>query len=130
MQICLLAEGFVRSLKSLKQTTAPTPQSGTESSAENTQPPQPLLQSVLQLQTQFQKLLAITTADDMNPEIEARVRPLQTEAYRRLRLLTMEVTRLQTAKQPATVEKSRSQINDHLNALLQFAQGIADEVCD
>jgi len=129
MQICLLAEAFVRSLESLKQGETITPPSHGVHKTEGSTQPQTVLQRTLHLQAQFQEILEVTTADDMDPQVEARLRPLQTEAHRRLRLLTIEATRLQTAKQPVTLEKSRSQFNAHLDALLQFAQGIANEVC-
>lgn len=129
MSLCQLAEEFVRSLEQLQQ-IADRPAT-TSTNKENVEQAQStdILQRSLQLQTQFQEILAIVTTDDINPQTEARLRPLQTEAHRRLRLLSMEATKLKTAKQPATIEKTRSQLTRHLASLMQFAQAIQSEAC-
>lgn len=84
---------------------------------------------VTQLQQQFQQILAIIASLDLDPAVEQRLRPHQTEAHRRSRLLGIEAMRLQTAKQPATINRQRSQVEDHVKQLQKFVQAMADEVC-
>lgn len=82
---------------------------------------------ISQLQNQFQSILTATAADAA-PSVK-RLRPYQTEAHRRLRLLGIEAMRLRTARQPATLERQRSQLQTHLTELQKFAQAMADQVC-
>ena len=84
---------------------------------------------VAQLQQRFQQTLAAIAETDLTPAVEQRLRPHQTEAHRRLRLLGIEAMRLQAAKQVTTVERQRSQIQAHTQALQQFIQAMADEIC-
>ncbi|MGB3292068.1 MAG: hypothetical protein WBB01_03630 [Phormidesmis sp.] len=96
--------------------------------------PQPLdtvavEQQVAQLQQRFQQILATVAQVDLAPAVEQRLRPHQTEAHRRSRLLGIETMRLKTAKQAVTLERQRSQLKTHTSALQQFAQAMADELC-
>lgn len=84
-------------------------------------------QQIAQLQNQFQSILTATAAD-AGPSAK-HLRPYQTEAHRRLRLLGIEAMRLRTARQPATLERQRSQLQTHLTELQKFAQAMADQVC-
>ena len=84
---------------------------------------------VVQLQQRLRQILAMIAETDLTPAIEQRLRPHQTEAHRRSRLLGIEAMRLQAAKQTATIERQRSQLQAHTQALQQFIQVIADEVC-
>lgn len=84
---------------------------------------------VTQLQQQFQQILAIIASLDLDPAVEQRLRPHQTEAHRRSRLLGIEAMRLQTAKQPATINRQRSQVEDHVKQLQKFVQAMVDEIC-
>ncbi|MGI8936553.1 MAG: heterocyst frequency control protein PatD [Phormidesmis sp.] len=86
-------------------------------------------QQQFQLQRQFQDILATVASADIDPAVEQQLRPHQTEAHRRLRLLGIEAMRLRTAKQPATLERQRSQLQTHLSELQKFVQAIADQVC-
>lgn len=86
-------------------------------------------QQQAQLQGQFQSMLATAANADIAPTIEQQLRPHQTEAHRRLRLLGIEAMRLRTAKQPATLERQRSQLQIHLSELQKFVQAMADQVC-
>ncbi len=87
-------------------------------------------QQQAQLQKQFQSILATIVNTDIPPLVERQLRPYQTEAHRRLRLLGIEAMRLRTAKQPATLERQRSQLQTHLSELQKFVQAMADQVCD
>ena len=86
-------------------------------------------QQQLQLQGQFQTMLATVAIADIDPAVERLLQPHQTEAHRRLRLLGIEAMRLRTAKQPATLERQRSQLQTHLSELQKFVQAMADQVC-
>ena len=98
--------------------------------SKNTDPDAAAVQrQAVQLQQQFQQILAAIAETDLTPAVEQRLRPHQTEAHRRLRLLGIEAMRLQAAKQAATVERQRSQIQAHTQALQQFIQAMADEIC-
>ncbi|MGC1307797.1 MAG: hypothetical protein WA885_11245 [Phormidesmis sp.] len=88
-----------------------------------------LQQQVARFQSQFQKTLAAIAETDFPPTVEQRLRPLQTEAHRRSRLLGIEAMKLKTARSPETLTTVRSQIKAHLQPLRQFVQAIADEVC-
>ena len=81
-----------------------------------------------QLQAQFHDIVTVATTADMSPQIEQRIRPLKTEAHRRLRLLGVEAMRFQSAKQPANIEKCRTQMQAHLFQIRQFMQAIADVI--
>ncbi len=84
---------------------------------------------VTQLQQQFQQTLVTVANADLDPAVEQRLRPHQTEAHRRSRLLGVEAMRLRTAKQTATINRQRSQIKDHAKQLQKFVQAMADEIC-
>lgn len=86
-------------------------------------------QQQVQLQGQFQSMLATAANADIAPMVEQQLRPHQTEAHRRLRLLGIEAMRLRTAKQPATLERQRSQLQTHLSELQKFVQAMAEQVC-
>lgn len=102
----------------------------TEGSAKHPLPDKAAIQrQVTQLQQQFQQILVMIANADLDPAIEQRLRPHQTEAHRRSRLLGIEAMRLQAAKQTATIERQRSQVEAHANQLQKFVQAIADEVC-
>lgn len=86
-------------------------------------------QRATQLQQSFPKLLQqLTETTTLEPAAHQRLRPYQTEAHRRLRLLSVEAMKLRTAKQPETLEKVRSQLQEHLTQLTKFIQAIADEI--
>ncbi|MEM9090874.1 MAG: heterocyst frequency control protein PatD [Cyanobacteria bacterium P01_F01_bin.53] len=88
-----------------------------------------LQQQTAQLQQTFPKLLQqLTETTTLEPAAHQRLRPYQTEAHRRLRLLSVEAMKLRTVKQPETLEKVRSQLQDHLTQLTKFIQAIADEI--
>lgn len=135
-QLCLTVQAFGRSLATLLSVlqstplqSATTPSSDEESGDEKSAFPDSIWRQSTQLQQQFQEILATIDNNDLEPAVEMQLRPLQTESHRRLRLLSIEAMRLRTAKQPATVEKTRSQLSAHVSQLLQFAQAMATEVC-
>ncbi|MEL7314302.1 MAG: heterocyst frequency control protein PatD [Cyanobacteria bacterium J06559_3] len=52
----------------------------------------------------------------------------QTEINRALRLLGMDVSFLQTAKNPMTVQKRQAQMQQRLQTLLEFSRGLAERL--
>lgn len=77
----------------------------------------------------FLEILEKLESADIAPQTEQQIRPYQTEAHRRLRLIKVEAMRLRTARQPMTVRKSYEQLTNHVAALQQFAEAIAREIC-
>ena len=92
--------------------------------------PHKMPQRVTKLQVEFQQIVASLAQANLTPEVEQRLRPCQTEGHRRLRLLGIEAMRLRTAKQAETVERVRSQIEDHLAQLEKFVEAMANEMGD
>lgn len=87
-------------------------------------------QSLSQLQNQFQAIISAVDSSDIDPKAEQSLMSYQTEAHRRLRLMTVEAMRLRTARQPQTVERVRSQLKDHLSQVQQFVQAMRREVSE
>lgn len=87
-------------------------------------------QQVAELSAQFQKILSTIASTNLTPQTEQQIRPYQTEAHRRLRLLSIEAMRLRTAKQPQTIEKGRSQLSAHLTQIQQFVQAMIAALSD
>lgn len=85
---------------------------------------------IAQLQPEFQKIMAMVSAADLTFEAEQRLQPYQTEAHRRLRLLSVSAMKLRTAKQVETLQGVRSQIKDHLIQLQKFAEAMVTELGD
>ncbi len=98
--------------------------------SQNLQKMSALRSQTAQLQARFQGILAAVAEADIELAVEQRLRPFQTEAHRRLRLLSLELMKLPTAKQPETLARSHSTIQDHLTQLRGFLQAMADELCN
>jgi hypothetical protein len=106
--------------------------------------PKAINQQIIQLQQQFQAILATVAAveadcvsstnsadaSNVDPDQVQRLRPFQIEAHRRLRLLAIEAMRLAAAQQTATLERGLQQVQAHLGALQTFARAMADELSD
>ncbi len=90
--------------------------------------PAVILQQVGSLQSQFQSIVSAIDAAELSPAVEQALRPYQTEAHRRLRLLSVESMKLRTARAPETVAQVRSRLKAHLDQLQQFASAIANEL--
>ena len=86
-------------------------------------------QRITQLQLEFQTIIASLNQISLNPEVEQRLRPCQTEGHRRLQLLGVGAMRLRTAKKPETIVSVRSQIEDHLTQLQKFVDAMAADLC-
>ncbi len=110
-------EEWLRSLHSLQQLMA-----------DEAIDPAIILQQTSSLQPQFQSIVEAINIAELSPAVEQTLRPYQTEAHRRLRLLSVESMKLKTARAPETVSQVRSRLKTHLDQLQQFASAIANEL--
>lgn len=108
---------WVRSLRQLQQLVV--------DDAENTTM---ILQQTDAMQPQFQAIIEAIEAADLSSAVEQTLRPYQTEAHRRLRLIKVEGMRLRTARAPETIAQVRSQLRAHIEQLQQFAITMANAV--
>lgn len=85
---------------------------------------------IVQLQSSFQKIVVSVAEFGLTPTVEQRLRPLQTEGHRRLKLAGIAGMRLKAAKQAETIATVEAQISEHLLQLQKFVEAMADELCD
>lgn len=86
-----------------------------------------LQQAFLATQQLYQQQLLPTL---MESPAAASLVTYQTEINRALRLLGMDVTFLQSAKNPLTQQKRQAQMQQRLKTLLEFSQGLQAELAD
>ena len=84
-----------------------------------------LQQDFLTAQQLYQQQLMPTL---MASPAAASLMTYQTEINRALRLLGMDVSFLQTAKNPMTVQKRQAQMQQRLQTLLAFSRGLAEQL--
>jgi Zn-dependent oligopeptidase len=83
-----------------------------------------LRQDVLAAQQYFQQQIASLDRQEIDPAIESRVRSLSTEISKQLNLLNMDVTFLQAARQPQTLQTRQQQIVQRLQTLVSYCEAI------
>ena len=71
-----------------------------------------------------QKIIGLEVDDQLEPADESTVRSHNTEINKHLRLLGMDLTFLQAAKQPTTAQQRQAQIRDRIQTLLTFCHNI------
>ena len=86
-----------------------------------------LQQQFLETQQLYQQQLLPTLVESPSA---ATLMTYQTEINRALRLLGMDVTFLQSAKNPTTQQKRQAQMQQRLKTLLEFSQGLQAELAD
>ena len=87
----------------------------------------PVIQeNLLQCRSIFQEIVTCLDEISLSPAIERTLRPAQTEAYRLLRLMGVDVMRLLAAKQLETRMILRSQLLAQIERFQGFVQVIAD----
>ena len=91
--------------------------------APEVEPPR-LRQNVLAAQQYFQQQIASLDSQDIDPTVESRMRSLQTEISKQFNLLSVDVTFLQAAKQPQTLQTRKQQITQRLQTLLSYCEAI------
>lgn len=104
---------FLKALDQLQQTGAAT------------QPDVPKLrQRFLEVQQFFLQQIVSLDAGDLEPESEARVRSYQTEMSKQMRLLEVDVTFLQAARQASTTQGRQRQTVDRIQTLQRYCNEI------
>ena len=120
-------KGFIVDFQSQAAENASKLESGTNSvdKTASTDSKMDRTATVVQLQQQFSQVIAAIAATSLSEAQNAQLRPCQTEAHRRLRLLGVEVMKIRTAKQPETLAATRSQVIGHLEEIQAFVQKMA-----
>ncbi|HEY9849709.1 MAG TPA: heterocyst frequency control protein PatD [Leptolyngbyaceae cyanobacterium] len=72
----------------------------------------------------FQSEIASLSGDDLDPPTASRMQSYLTEINKQLRLLEVDFTFLQAARQPATVKTRLAQINTRLQTLIGYSQAV------
>jgi hypothetical protein len=83
-----------------------------------------LRQDLMTTQQFFQQRIASLDNQDVAPAVESRLRSLQTEIHKQLNLLSMDVTFLQAARQPQTLQTRQQQITQRLQILRGYCETI------
>jgi len=83
-----------------------------------------LRQDVLATQQYFQQQIASLDSHEIHPAVESKMRSLQTEISKQLNLLSIDVTFLQAARQPQTLQTRKQQITQRLQTLLDYCEAI------
>jgi len=80
-----------------------------------------------QLQAQFQQQVATLDLSGLEGAIAAQIPALHTEMAKQLRLLSMDILFLQTARQPETVRQRTEQMGDRLRLLMRYCDAVLGE---
>ncbi|BAU41375.1 heterocyst frequency control protein PatD [Leptolyngbya sp. O-77] len=79
------------------------------------------------LQTQFQQQILTLDLSGLDGTIAAQVSALHTEMAKQLRLLSMDLLFLQTARQPETTRQRTEQMGDRLRLLMRYCDAVLGE---
>jgi hypothetical protein len=79
-----------------------------------------------QLQQHLQQALKLDMWG-LEPAIAAQIAALHTEMAKQLRLLSMDMMFLQTARQPETVQRRMAQMGDRLRLLVRYCEAVLGE---
>ncbi|NJL87784.1 MAG: heterocyst frequency control protein PatD [Leptolyngbyaceae cyanobacterium SM1_1_3] len=85
---------------------------------------QQLQASFLQLQQRFQQQILLLPDDALRAEEQTQLQAYQTEMNRLMRLLAVDISFLQTARQSVKQQQRQAQIQQRLSGLLQFCQAL------
>jgi len=89
-------------------------------------PPVALQHDVLQAQKFFQAELTTLHLDNLDGAIAPKIQSIQIEINKQLRLLSMDVLFLQTARQSATLHKRQEQMSERIELLLRYCQMVLE----
>lgn len=78
------------------------------------------LQRLQEIRDIFQTEIGGLSSDELDPSLVSRVRSLQTEMYRALRLLETDLLFLRSSKQTTTSQQRLATISDRLDRLLGY----------
>lgn len=76
----------------------------------------------LEAQQLFQLQILSFNLEELPPAIASRLQSLQTELSKQLRLLAMDISFLQSARQSITAQKRQAQMRDRIDLLLQYCE--------
>jgi hypothetical protein len=74
----------------------------------------------------FESQIITQDLDRLPDPIAGKMRSYVTESHRLLRLLSMDVMLLATARTPATISQRRQAYQDKLNLLLKYCQAVSE----
>jgi hypothetical protein len=77
---------------------------------------------VNELQQIFKGRILSLNLDELKPELEQRVRSLQVEINKQLRLLGMDMMFLQAARQPETLQQRQNQILERVRMMQRYCE--------
>ncbi len=80
-----------------------------------------------QVQTEFQNQILSLSLEDLDPAIAHHVQSYQVEIHKQLRLLVTDLSFLQAARKPTTVEQRRQQGRDRVETLLRYCEAVVGE---
>jgi hypothetical protein len=84
-----------------------------------------LLQTTfLEAQQLFQLQILSLDVNDLTPTIAAKLQSIQTEISKQLRLLAIDISFLQSARQSTTTQKRQAQMRDRIALLLKYCDTI------
>lgn len=83
--------------------------------------------TVGELQKIVQGELKSLNLEEIDPALQSRVRSLEVEIDKQLRLLNIDVTFLQTAKQPETVQNRLNQVRARVETLIHYCNILLGE---
>ena len=74
----------------------------------------------------FESNIITQDLDGLPDPIAGKMRSYITESHRLLRLLSMDIMLLATARNPATISQRRQAYQDKLQLIIQYCQAVAD----
>ncbi|MBF2029928.1 MAG: heterocyst frequency control protein PatD [Oscillatoriales cyanobacterium C42_A2020_001] len=82
---------------------------------------------VAKLQDYFHDQILVLDLTELEPKLEQQVQAFQVEINKQLKLLSMDATFLQAAKQASTVEQRLNQAGDRLTLLLRYCEALLNQ---
>ncbi|GAB4468801.1 MAG: hypothetical protein OHK0037_26610 [Elainellaceae cyanobacterium] len=79
------------------------------------------------LQEQFQQQILTLDLSGLDGAIASQIAALHTEMTKQLRLLSMDMMFLQTARQPETVQQRTAQMGDRLRLVMRYCEAVLGE---
>ncbi len=98
-----------------------------ESAVRSGATPVDLRAALTQMQQFFQSRVLSLNLGALPPELEHRVQSFQVEIDKQLRLLGMDLTFLQAARQVETIEQRRHQVKERIGILSRYCDGLLAE---
>jgi hypothetical protein len=77
-----------------------------------------------QVQAEFQNQILSLNLEDLEPAMAHHVQSYQVEIHKQLRLLATDLSFLQAARKPATLEQRRQQGRDRVETLIRYCEAV------